>query len=110
MNPGYIVISLILISLLGIIAYLLWNKPVSQPVIVVEKETPTWIPWSWGWAKNPGTLSISRPIPYFYEFPHHTGSHPAISIGHRRPSLPMPQTPVPPSPQPHHRHEQRQRV
>ena len=100
MNPGYTLLGVLVVILLAVIAYLMWTKPVAQPV-VVEKEAPTWIPWNWGWAQNPGTIFVSRPVPHFYPRTHHFGSHPAISTGPHRPPLPMPQTPVPPSPQPH---------
>lgn len=94
-------LGVLVVILLAVIAYLMWSKPAAQPVVVVEKETPTWIPWNWGWAQNPGTFFVSRPVPHFYPRPHHYGSHPAISTGPHRPPLPMPQTPVPPRPQPH---------
>lgn len=114
MNPGYMIMGTVIAILLIIIAFLFYKKPSTQPVVVVdEKETPTWIPWSWGWAQNPGTLSIHRPVPYFYPMMHHAGSHPAITQGHHRPPLAMPQTPVPPHSQqlyykqPQHPHPQR---
>jgi hypothetical protein len=98
MNPGYIFMGTIIILLVGIITYLLLNKPKLQQVMVIEKETPKWIPWSYGWAQNPGTLVIHRPVPHFYPLAHHAGSHPAISTGFHHPKLPMIQTPVPPAP------------
>lgn len=94
-------LGVLVVLLLAVIAYLIWGRPAAQPVVIMEKEIPTWIPWSYGWAQNPGTLFVSRPVPYFYPRPHHDGTHPAISMGPHRPPLPMPQTPVPPRPQPH---------
>ena len=90
-----------MLILVAIIGYLV-AQPTAQPVLVIEKvmET-TWIPWNMGWAQNPGTLFVSRPVPQFYPQSHHYGSHPAITIGPHRPPLPMPQTPAPPCPQPH---------
>jgi hypothetical protein len=96
MNGGYVFLGTIVIILSAILGYMVMTKPAAQSVVVVEKETPTWIPWSWGWAQNPGTVFVSRPVPDFYRSPHHYGSHPAISTGPHRPPLPMPQTPVPP--------------
>lgn len=90
--------SIIIVSLVGILFYLLRNKPKHHTHVVIEKETPTWIPWSYGWAQNPGTLHIHRPVPHFYPMSHHAASHPAISVGFHRPELPMIQTPVPPVP------------
>ena len=98
MNTGYIMLGVLILALLSVIAYLVWSQPKAQPVVIVEKELPRWMPWSYGWAQNPGTFFISRPFPQFYPTPHHAGSHPAISTGPHRPPLPMPQTPVPPHP------------
>lgn len=98
MNPGYILMSIIIVLFVGILFYLLKNKPKQQTLVVIDKETPTWIPWSYGWAQNPGTLHIHRPVPHFYPMSHHAASHPAISVGFHRPELPMIQTPVPPAP------------
>ncbi len=100
MKAGYVFLGTLVLILAAIIGYLVMTQPAAQPVVVVEKETPTWIPWSWGWAQNPGTIFVSRPVPDFYRRPHHYGSHPAISTGPHRPPLPMPQTPVHPRPQP----------
>ena len=101
MNTRYIMLGMLILALLGVIAYLVWSKPTIQPVVVVEKETPRWLPWSYGWAQNPGTFFVSRPIPHFYPMPHHDGSHTAITSDPHKPHPPMPQTPVPPQPQPH---------
>jgi hypothetical protein len=103
MKTGYIFLGTLVVIMSSIIGYMIVSQSAAQPVLqVVEKVTqPTWIPWNWGWAQNPGTIFVSRPVPQFYTQPHHYGSHPAITTGHHRPPLPMPQTPVPPHPQPH---------
>ena len=101
MNNGYIFLGTLVFIVAAIIGYTVMT-PTVQTVMVIEKEIqPTWIDWKWGWAQNPGTAFVSRPVPQFYPQTHHYGSHPAISTGPHRPLLPMPQTPVPPCPQPH---------
>jgi hypothetical protein len=105
MKAGYVFLGTLVLILAAIIGYMVMTQPAAQPVVVVEKEVqPTWLPWNWGWAQNPGTIFVSRPVPQFYPQIHHYGSHPAISTGPHRPSLPMPQTPMPPRPQPHAQH------
>ena len=102
MKAGYVFLGTLVLILTAIIGYMVMAQPAAQPVVVVEKEVqPTWLPWNWGWAQNPGTIFVSRPVPQFYPRTHHYGSHPAISTGPHRPPLPMPQTPAPPRPQPH---------
>lgn len=101
LNTGYTLLGVLILVLLGVIAYLVWSQPKTQPVVIVEKEIPNWMPWSYGWAQNPGSFFISRPFPQFYPTTHHAGRHEAISTDPYRPPLPMPQTPVPPQPQPH---------
>jgi hypothetical protein len=100
MKDGYIVLGALVFILAIVVVYLIMSKPTEQPIVIVENESPTWIPWTWGRAQNPGTTFISRPVPHFYPRPHHFGSHPAISTGPHRPSLPMPQTPAEPPSQP----------
>lgn len=97
MKAGYIFLGTLVVILSAVVVYLVYVKPSTQPpVIIVEKEAPlpTWVPWNWGWARNPDTVYVSRPVPHFYPMPQH--QHPAITSDPYKKPLPMPQTPVPP--------------